>query len=66
MASKEIQRVIKVGNSIAVVLPAHIARAFNIQVGDTVALSCVEEGVVVVRKLDDEDLRAKRLGIIHH
>jgi len=64
MPSKDIQRIIKVGNSLAITVPASVARALNFQRGDRVVLSCVEEGTITVRKVNDKDLHNLRVGVI--
>ncbi len=60
MAGPYIQKVIRLGNSNAVVIPAYLARALDIQRGDAVVLSCVEEGVISVRKVNEKDLHNLR------
>jgi len=64
MQSSNIHRVIKVGKSLAVILPAHLARAVQFERGDAVAFSCVEENEMRVRKLNEQTLRDLRLGFI--
>lgn len=60
MAGPHIQKVVRVGNSNAVVIPAYLMRALDIQRGDAVVLSCVEEGIVSVRKVNEKDLHDLR------
>lgn len=65
MPSKDIQRVIKVGNSLAITIPAHVARSLNFQRGDRVVYSCVEEETISFRKVNDKDVHDLRVGTIH-
>jgi antitoxin component of MazEF toxin-antitoxin module len=53
-----IQKVLKVGNSIAVVLPSTIASQLNVQRGDQVAVSCLSSTEILLKKLP-KDLRAE-------
>jgi len=64
MAQPNIQRVIKVGNSLAVILPKYLTSTLQIERGDVVILSCVEENEVRVRKIDEKTLRNLRMGFI--
>lgn len=56
---------IKVGNSLAITLPAPLARALDFQRGDRVVLSCVEEGTITVRKVNDKEFHNLRIGVIN-
>lgn len=47
----------KVGDSLAVTLPASVCRALNIQRGDVVTIGVFEENTVVVRRLTRDDLK---------
>jgi antitoxin component of MazEF toxin-antitoxin module len=64
MEAGKIQRVIKVGDSLAVVLPKYLTRALLIERGDAVMLSSVQTNEVRVRKLSEQALRDMRLGFI--
>lgn len=64
MAGQQIQRVIKVGNALAVVIPRPITRALNIQRGDNVAIFCTDFEEVRVRLISEEKILALRLGNI--
>jgi antitoxin component of MazEF toxin-antitoxin module len=61
---RNIHRIIKVGNSLAVVLPRTLARELDIKRGDLVVLGCVQEGVVYVRKADTKDISQERVDVI--
>lgn len=60
MDEVRIQRVIKVGTSLAVVLPVNVCRALCIQRGDRVAFGVFEDNTLVVRKLTEAEVRALR------
>lgn len=64
MAQPQTQRVIKVGNALAVVLPRAITRALNIQRGATVAVVCTDADEIRIRLISDEAIQALRLGSI--
>lgn len=61
---REIQRVLKVGNALAVVLPADLLRDLKIQRGDLVTVSCTDPKQIIIRRISAEDVRLARLGVI--
>lgn len=60
MHNLRLQRVIKVGSSLAVTLPVEVCRALGIERGDAVTLGIFEENTVVIRRLTDADLKLLR------
>lgn len=56
MRIPNVQRVQKVGNSLAVVIPAKVARALAIQRDDMVLVEVYGENSVVVRRLTAEQI----------
>lgn len=64
MLGKNIQKIIKVGNSLAVTLPTALTRALGIERGDLVVLGCVQDGVIYVRKVTDKDVRDGHVDVI--
>lgn len=63
MAIPLFQRIIKVGNSLAVVLPVEIVRGLEIQRGDVVALSVTQSDQVVIKLFADYELREMRIPL---
>lgn len=57
MISLRVQKVIKVGNAIAVIVPVEVARALKIERGDQVTFGVFEDDVICIRKITQEDLR---------
>lgn len=55
-----LQRVIKVGPSLAVVVPVDVRRALGINRGDTVTIGIFEENTIVIRRLSDEEIKSLR------
>lgn len=53
-----IGKVTKAGTSLAIVIPAHIARALNVRRGDSVIVSVFNDNQIVARILTDDELRA--------
>lgn len=66
METVRVQRVIRVGTSLAVVLPADICRSLKIEKGDSISFGVFESDTVVVRKLSANDLRSLRPEIIFY
>lgn len=60
MPNVRLQRVIKVGTSLAVVLPIDACRALNIKRGDPVSFGIFEENTIVIRRLTDADIKVLR------
>lgn len=60
MEQLRVQKVIRVGSSNAVVLPAAICRAMKIERGDQVAFGVYEHNTIQIRKLSNDELRAMR------
>lgn len=60
MLNVRLQTVIKVGTSLAVILPADVCRALGISRGDAVTLGIFEQNTIVVRRLTNEDLKTLR------
>ena len=52
-----ITKVIRVGNSNAIVIPRPILKALNIQRGDQMAFGVYADDVICVRKISQSDLR---------
>lgn len=50
-----LQKIIKHGNSLAVVLPVQLCRAGDFKRGDNIALIVKDEGFLIVQKVKDED-----------
>lgn len=61
MAIPYTQRVVKLGNSLAVILPSYITRELGIKRGTPVVVGCVEPDGVRIRILTDEDMRKLRV-----
>lgn len=61
-----IQRVLKVGNSLAVILPVHVHRALGMKRGDNISFAVWQENEVVIRKLTDDDLQKLKPNFTHH
>lgn len=61
---REIQRVVKVGNALAVIVPRDILRALKMQRGDLVTVSCIDPREIIIRRVSAEDVRLARLGVI--
>lgn len=60
MENIKVGKVIKVGSSLAVVVPAELSRALNIKRGDQIVYAVFSENQFCVRRLTDEDLRAMK------
>jgi len=60
MKTLRVQKVVKVGNSCAVIIPSAIARALKIERGDQVTFGVFEDDVICVRKLQQEDIAKLR------
>lgn len=58
MAKKAIQTVLKIGNSLGVILPVDVCRGLGIARGDQVSFAVFEENTVMVRKLTAEELQS--------
>lgn len=58
-------KVVRVGNSEAVVIPANIRRALHIQRGDRVVFTVHSENEVVVRKVTPDEIRRLRIPDIN-
>lgn len=56
MENLQIVRIIKVGNSLAVVIPVNILRALKIQRGDAIAFGVYENDNILIRKITQNDL----------
>ena len=50
-----LQKIIKHGNSLAVVLPVQLCHAWEIKRGDNIALTIQKMEFLVVQKVNDED-----------
>ena len=61
MAIPLFQRVIKVGHSLAVVLPVQITRGLEIQRGDVVALSATQADQIVIKLFTDYEVDHLRI-----
>ena len=48
-----IHRIIKIGNSLAVVIPAHILRELNLQRGDFVRFEVHDESAIRIIRFND-------------
>lgn len=57
MPKRPIQVVIKVGNSLAVVLPKNITKELGIGRGDVITFAVYGENSVVVRKLTSDEIK---------
>lgn len=60
MENIKVGKVIKVGSSLAVVIPAELSRALNIKRGDHIVYAVFSENQFCVRRLTDEELRAMK------
>ncbi len=60
MENIKVGKVIKVGSSLAVVVPAQLARAMNLERGDQIVYAIFSANQFVVRRLTDEELRAMK------
>lgn len=49
----DIHKIIKIGDSLAVIIPAHISRELNWQRGDFVRFEVTEEDVVRIIRFND-------------
>lgn len=58
MENIKVGKVIKVGSSLAIVVPAGLARALNIKRGDQIVYGVFSENQFCVRRLTNEELRA--------
>lgn len=57
MPRVRMQRVLKIGTSLGVVVPAEICRALNIQRGDYVVFGVYSESSVCIKKVSPDELR---------
>ena len=64
MEVRNIQRVMKVGDSLAVTIPKHLTKSLGIQRGDGVMVACTDPRAIVIVRLSEEELRRRRLGLI--
>lgn len=60
MARRTVQKVIKIGSSLGVVLPVEVCRGLCIERGDSVAFAVYETDSVMIRKLSRADLEAMK------
>lgn len=60
MAYLRVGKVMRVGNSRAIVLPSEICEALQIETGDQVAFAVYENDIIQIRKLNVEELRAMK------
>lgn len=60
MPAPHIQRVIKVGDSLAAVLPRYLTDALGIQRGQAFSIGCTENNVLTIRLLTSEEVRNLR------
>ncbi len=60
MENIKVGKVIKVGSSLAVVIPAELLRALNIKRGDQVVYAVFSENQFCVRRLTEQELRAMK------
>lgn len=60
MENIKVGKVIKVGTSLAVVVPAALARAMNLERGDQIVYAIFSENQFVVRRLTTDELRAMK------
>lgn len=58
MEIARIGRVLKIGNSVGVVLPVELTRGLNIRRGDLVTFAVLSETGIVIRKLLDREVKA--------
>lgn len=63
MAIPLFQRVIKVGTSLAVVLPVQLVRGLEIQRGDVVALSATQADQIVIKLFADYEIQRLRIPL---
>lgn len=63
MGFRGLQRVIKVGNSLAVILPVEIARALEIQRGQAVGLSTTDPTFIIIKLIPEYDVERLRLKL---
>lgn len=60
MENIKVGKVLKVGSSLAIVVPAELARALNIKRGDQIVYGGYSENQFFVRRLTDQELRAMK------
>jgi len=60
MENIKVGKVIKVGSSLAIVVPAELARALDIKRGDQIVYAVFSENQFCVRRLTEQDLRAMK------
>ena len=65
MQTVQLVKVLSVGSSIGIVIPAHIAKCFFIERGDHLAFAVYDEGVITLRKLSRDELLQIKPPIIH-
>ncbi len=56
MEIAKIARLVKVGDSLAVIIPKPVVRAMNFKRGDQFVCAIYDETTIYLRKLDDADL----------
>ncbi|MBU6430896.1 MAG: AbrB/MazE/SpoVT family DNA-binding domain-containing protein [Patescibacteria group bacterium] len=56
MENLQITRVMKVGSSLAIVIPVNILRALKIERGDQMTFGVYADDVICIRKIQQEDL----------
>ena len=66
MVNVQIQKVLKVGSSLGVVIPANILRAMGIQRGDKIAFATYDQGVITIKKLTEEELLKLKPPIVRY
>lgn len=56
MENLQITRVMRVGSSLAIVIPVNILRALKIERGDQMTFGVYADDVICIRKIQQEDL----------
>lgn len=57
MENLQITRVMRVGSSLAIVIPVNILRALKIERGDQMTFGVYADDVICIRKIQQEDLQ---------
>ena len=66
MRNVRITTVQRIGNSLGVIVPAHVARAIDFQRGDQVAFAVYENNTITLRKLSQDELLQLNPPIIQY
>lgn len=56
MQNLQLVKVLKIGSSIGITIPAHVAKGLLIERGDQMALAVYHEGAIMLRKVSEEEI----------